>query len=456
MLGGVWGLSKVSANPHPVQTTAPTSGLYEQYCPLLRAPCVKLDPAWTQKLPRWLEVKTTGNLSEVTFQPHGKIRWKLEYGPRGLVRKTTLVEGEVWTRSEFGYDARGHLQRKTVVGPGAAFSPPESPFWDAGLPPSLPSTKLMFVYQTDKVGRVLSRAQTFPGKAKQRTIRWEVKYKSKGGAIAVWKNPRGKVVRRDQFDANGYLTRTEFSTEREVHTRASNTEFVSKTKTFSAALVYKRTKRGDLKSIHWHLGSRKGNALPIRRDPKITTHDLYRVVGSVIERHEVLLLLGEPVTHSIDEQGKSRTTYDSYTKDCWMDEISAFTYDAADLLRRGSDPCICGFCVDAALSVEATDVNGVDLHWTEGEWVRFDHEVDVTADHFVFTPDGPRAAGELVAGDIVLDALGQPRILRSVQRLQYGTERLGRNVRTKAGYFAAGNILFQSEQGQECPVPQRH
>lgn len=137
---------------------------------------------------------------------------------------------------------------------------------------------------------------------------------------------------------------------------------------------------------------------------------------------------------------------------CWLNQPSTLTFDAAGLLTGVQQSCICGFCVDAALAPSAPDVLATDRHWTRGPWVRLDGAVDVTADHRVMTPDGPRPAGALSAGDRVLSANGAPRVLRSVERLS-GAERLGVNLRTRSGTFAAGGLLFESEQPRPCPLP---
>ncbi len=125
-------------------------------------------------------------------------------------------------------------------------------------------------------------------------------------------------------------------------------------------------------------------------------------------------------------------------------------FDATGLLVSTIQTCICGFCVDADLPVDTgEEVEGVDLHWTEGPWVRLDERVDVTVDHGVATPGGVVPAGLLRVGDEVLAADGTPRPFRSVRSLARGAERLGRNVRTRSGFFAAGGLLFASEA--PCP-----
>jgi hypothetical protein len=172
---------------------------------------------------------------------------------------------------------------------------------------------------------------------------------------------------------------------------------------------------------------------------------------SSVERHEVDLLLGAPV-HTTDEgRGVDRRQTVDYSPGCWLNEVSGLEFDAAGLLVSGVQGCICGFCVDASLPIGTrTEVVATDTHRTLGPWVRLDGTVDVTAEHEVVTPSGPRPAGTLSAGDVVLDAQRRPRRLRSVEQLPDGPERLGRNVRTLDGTFSAGGILFRSEGPLSC------
>jgi hypothetical protein len=114
-----------------------------------------------------------------------------------------------------------------------------------------------------------------------------------------------------------------------------------------------------------------------------------------------------------------------------MNQTSRIEYDAADLAEQGDGSCVCGFCVAMAAPPVGGDVLGTDEHWTTGPWLRIDGAVDVTADHRLLTPSGPRAAGALDAGDD-------------------GAPRLGVNVRTRSGAFDAGGLRFESEAGRAC------
>ena len=79
--------------------------------------------------------------------------------------------------------------------------------------------------------------------------------------------------------------------------------------------------------------------------------------------------------------------------------------------------------------------------------------MDVTADHRVMTPSGPRTAGSLRAGDVVLGADAVPRVLRSVEPANESAPRLGRNLRTSTGVFEAGGFQFESETPHACGTP---
>jgi hypothetical protein len=156
-------------------------------------------------------------------------------------------------------------------------------------------------------------------------------------------------------------------------------------------------------------------------------------------------LLGSPQSESDTGHGAARRIVQQFGEPCWLNELSALEYDATGLLVSAYQACICGYCVDASLPVEAAAVEGVDLHWTRGPWLRLDDEVDVTVDHTVATPLGPRRADALRPGDVILTSHGALRVLRSVRPLPLGPERLGRNVRTASGFFGAGGIRFASE-----------
>jgi hypothetical protein len=115
--------------------------------------------------------------------------------------------------------------------------------------------------------------------------------------------------------------------------------------------------------------------------------------------------------------------------------------------------CICGFCVDAAARIEAAEVLGTDEHFTRGPWVRLDEALDVTVEHRVLTPRGPRPAGALRPGDVVTGADGRPRVLRSVRALPSAPPRRGLNVRTARGTFGANGFLLESEAPRDCAAP---
>lgn len=378
-------------------------------------------------LPQWLDVTTRGDASTIVFRPEGRVVWRVRWGAAGVVGKVTEVDGEPWTRSTFERDGRGALVRKVVQGPGA----PDGP-WE-------------WRYRTDAEGRVVERTGTLalrmpwrsrnlpPGKAAERlSVRWSAR-----GAVAVLAVD-GADVRRDALDAAGRLLRTDF------HAPARQGYP-------PLALVYRRDRRGNLSGID---RVRDGRTEPARvgtRDATVAGRHLAPLRHSVVERGEVELLLGAPVTTRDDGRGAARRVSEDWSPDCWLNEPSAAEFDPAGLLISTVQNCICGFCVDAALPVQARDIQGVDLHWTRGPWVRLDGHVDVTADHGVWTPRGVVAAGELVAGDEVLAADGLVRRLRTVERLPLGPERLGRNLRTRDWTFSAGGIRFASEQGRPGP-----
>lgn len=405
----------------PLTSPVPT-GRYEGYSPLLAAPYGPISPVEARMLPRWLDVVTQGSSSTITMRPEGRVVWELTYGPHGLERKKTLVDGALWTDTTFTFDAQGRWQYKDVAGPG------------------LGGQDLRDVFEVDAQGRIVSRkamAQVGPTKQWQvdaKGVSWHVVH-TRRGATTAWKRG-GELLREDTFDARGYPTRVDFGS------------------ALGAPLMlkYKRNAQGRLSGLSWQIDKRRGDALN-QRKPRGTASSriLNALTRSVMERHEVLLLLGPPVLHRDDAKGTSRRTHDEYADDCWLNEVSGLDYDAAGLLKGGSADCICGFCVDAALPIDAVAVNGEDLHWTAGPWYRLDHAVDVTGDHKIMTPGGPVPVEQLKAGDLVLRDDGRIKVLESVLRLPHAERRLGRNVRTEAGVFAAGGFLFESERAVMCP-----
>lgn len=369
-------------------------------------------------LPRWLDVQTRGDVSTIVFRPDGRVRWQVTWSSGQVVEKVTTVDGERWARSRFARDFFGRLVRKAVDGPGALGGP-----WT-------------FHYVTDAAGRVTSRRGLVTRRrpAGQITEEWRVAWNARGGASATLRMD-GTVVRTDEYDDAGRPLRTE------IPGRG--------VKRAPLAILYRRDRQGVLVGIDRERDGRTSPARVTERDPTVAAVDVMALVGSVLERHEVELLLGAPVTTSDDARGAARRVTEIWAPDCWVNDPSGIELDAAGLVASTITTCICGFCVDAALPVDARDVEGVDLHWTNGPWVRLDGSVDVTADHGVWTPRGVVEAGQLAAGDEVLDARGSARRLRSVAHLPAGPERLGRNVRTRTRTFAAGGIRFASEPA--CP-----
>ena len=393
----------------PLRDPVP-SGAYEGYSPVLMAPVgpISADAA-RRLLPRWLEVTTSGRTCTVVMRPDGNVRWKLRYGPHGLIEKLVEIDGEAWLRSEFTYDGSGRLRQKAVSGAGAGKG-------------------LRFAYRTDERGRVLERTRA--GSDEKLTGRHGTR------ETVVELQLGGQLVRRDVLDASGLLVRTEVGRPLD--------------RALQLTLRYERGRDGRLLKVTRQLA--RGDQRPAdftAREPTVAPLFLKQLAGP-IERHEVLLLLGAPVRHSVTGRGRARHTSDGYDPECWLNQPSALKFDAADLLVGTQTNCICGFCVDARTAVSAAEVLGRDEHWTRGPWVRLDGELDITADHRVLTPHGPRPAGALRAGDAVLAAGGGVRVLHSVRRLPPGPERLGVNLRSGDGTFAAAGILVESERPRPC------
>ncbi len=391
----------------PEQPRTPaTSGRYEGYSAIRMEPYGPL--AGNALLPRWLEVATRGNESEIVFQPEGRVRWHLVYGPHGVAEKVTLVDGEKWTRSQFRYDGRGALVDKAVTGPGA----PE------------PLTQR---YRTDTFGRVIGR----DGKRE----RWEVAWQGDGGAVATTFLD-GNVVRIDHFDPQG----------RPLVTALGGAE------NRRLRLFYRRDAAGNLVAVERQRGTgKRSRAEGAARDPSFDWHDLRQLSG-VLERWEVLALTGAPVTHRSDGNGVKRTIFDNYVEGCELNQATTVSYDPSEKLSEVRAECICGFCVDARIPVSGREELGRDQHWTRGPWVLLDGALSITADHRVMTPRGPIPAGELRPGDLVTNSDGGVRVVRSVERLPIGDERLGINLRTRDGTFAAAGFLLESETCRTCPT----
>ena len=413
------------------------SGVYEGYSPVTRAPYGPLDGAATaraQGLPQWLEVTSQGEQSDLVFLPERRVAWRLVYGPEGLVRKTVTVDGKLWTESRFGYQG-GALRDKVVSGPGAGSG--------AGSGPGL-----RYSYVLDEAGRIKERRGPvsrvpFNGSdpaADRVTFLWQADGTTVDYTIG------GQVVRRDRFDRGGRLVRTEVG--------RPATEAASR-----LSLIYVRDGAGRLQRIlrQWFTAApRPAHADRRAADGAGVQPAHLAALPPVVERHEVLLLLGQPERHSRDVAASERSVRDQYGKTCWLNQISELTYDAAGMLSRYGQTCICGLCVAAPSAprpLSGADLLGRDEHWLAGPWLRLDERVDVTADHRVLTPAGPRPAGALRPGDLVLGEDGAPRRLSSVRTLPRGPERRGVNLRTRSGRFAAGGLLFESETPQPCPRP---
>jgi hypothetical protein len=393
----------------------PQSGRYERFSPLTMTPSGPLDEGATG-LPSFLDVTTVGQQLEIVFRPEGRIHWKLTYGTLGLVQKTTFVDGAVWTQSDFTYDGAGHLSHKQVSGNGAAGG-------------------LAFDYKTDAQGRVVERTGFLPSRqnAKPATDLLKIVDAKGGRRVQEWLN--GMSVRVDQFDAAGRLLKSEFGqpTTAPAH----------------LTLLYDRDSQGRLIRVR----RQRGNAPPKKATPglvnqEVTSLDLQQL-SALVERSEVLLLLGAPVTHTVTSQGSERTVSDNYFKDCKLNQPSALYYDPADLVKEAYSTCVCGFCVEGDAE-PVGNLLGRDEHWTQGPWVRLNDTVNVTADHLVLTPTGGKKAGTLQPGELLINAQGKAEPLRQIEFLPDAAARLGVNLRTDANYFIAGGLRFLSEPVRTC------
>lgn len=427
------------AAAQPVRAPVP-SGLYEGYSPVTRAPYGPIDAAATRtlRLPQWLEVTSQGESSEIVFLPERRVAWRLVYGPAGLLRKTVTVDGQPWTESRFGY-RDGALRDKVVSGPGIGSGPGAASGTEAGR---------RYTYVLDEAGRIKERRgpisrSPFHGSDPAAD---RVTFSSQADGTTVDYTIGGQVVRRDRFDRAGRLVRTEVG--------RPATEAASR-----LSLIYVRDGAGRLQRIlrQWFTAApRPAHADRRAADGAGVQPAHLEALPPVVERHEVLLLLGQPERHSRDVAATERSVRDQYGKTCWLNRISELTYDAAGMLSRYGQTCICGLCVAAPSAprpLSGADLLGRDEHWLSGPWLRLDERVDVTADHRVLTPAGPRPAGALRPGDVVLGEDGAPRRLSSVRTLPRGPERRGVNLRTRSGRFAAGGLLFESETPQPCPRP---
>jgi hypothetical protein len=223
------------------------------------------------------------------------------------------------------------------------------------------------------------------------------------------------------------------------------------------AVRFSRGSKGRLRAVERKRGRVKEAAAWDKPVPWVTRAE-FAMIPEVTARGDVLLLLGAPHRHSVDVDRTTglRQTSDDYSEDCWLNEPSTIIYDAADVYRTSHAQCICGFCVDATQVTPSADADGWDIHWIGDSWIRLVTAlgpIDVTADHNVMTPDGPRLAGKLAVGDVVSTEAGGATVLLAAERLPDIGLRPGANVRTPSGVFAAGGLLFESETSAECMAP---
>src|SRR5579871_4510184 len=151
--------------------------LYEGYSPLRDGLYGPLTPSSARLLPRWLEATVDGDVTEVVFRPDGAVRWRMVRGPRGMVEKTTLVDGQPWTRSRFSYDGDGRIAVKEVTGPGVG------------------GATVRYLYRTDERGRIVER--TGGGQ------RWTVRWRPDGATSETFLDGETAPRRRDRWDAAG-------------------------------------------------------------------------------------------------------------------------------------------------------------------------------------------------------------------------------------------------------------
>lgn len=401
----------------------PADGTYENFSSLLMRPVGPLDSTPTL-LPRWVEVRTEGDVTTVTFLPDARVVWRITWGASGPAEKLTFVDGELFTRSVYERDPDGHLVRKIVSGPGAG-------------------SGVTYAYTTDERGRIETRTAVLPptpsaasaglsGETEVVSVTW-------GADRTTVRTTRdGTLLREDTLDPEGRrLSIT-------VHARDGSRE---------ASVRFRRARDGTLRSITRRMPGRGATpADATHPDAAIEEGDVFLVLSAPMERHEALLFLGAPITSTDAGTGVARAIDDDWASGCWLNVPSGARFDPSGLAVQTSTACICGFCVDATLEVSATSaVLATDLHWTRGPWVRLDGALDVTVEHALVTPSGPVRAGALVAGDVVLGADGEPRVLVSVEHLHDAPGlRLGRNLRTESGTFAAGGFLLASEEPRAC------
>jgi hypothetical protein len=394
----------------------PPSGLYERWSPTLLGPVVPLSSA-PPALAEWLSVETRGSRARVVFEPARRVVWQAEWGPHGVTSKRTLVDGVEVSRSEFVYDAAGHLLEKRTTGALAH---------GTGV-----------VFRTDARGRIVERRETVTRMNSAGTLApidlvTTFSYGARGVVQTV--TVGGRATLRATLDASGAPLTVAFDTQRGT-----------------GRLVYSRDRTtGRLQGVERTRGRVRSAADASVRDRSVTSTDVMVAVRAELDRADALLYLGSPHTSSDQGRGADRRISDHFAEGCWLNETSSLEFDGTGAMIGGRTACICGFCVDAALAVDAEEIEAVDVHWTTGPWIRLDGAVDVTADHEVLTARGWVPAGELVAGEPMIDGEGRTRVLERVERLPVGPERLGRNVRTRSRTFRAGGFVFLSEEPTPC------
>lgn len=382
--------------------------------PHLGVPAAPLDPGDTAKLPTWLSVETTGRQSVVTLEPERYVKWTLRYGPHGLTDKVVTVGGAPWTHSRFRYSATGHLSDKTVTGPGLQHLEGKS----AGT-----------VYRTDSRRRIVER---FAAAGQDPSLR--LRHSTSG--VTVEHRVGDRVVRRDRYDRAGRRLRIDVGdAEPSIRVR------------------FLRDAKGRLKRVTRRISKKSVKASWDAPESWVRPEHLRRI-PTLTSRGDVLLLLGAPHRHSVSLSDGIQHTEDDYAEVCWINDANTLVYDAAGVFKDTGTSCICGFCVAAEQVAIGPEATAWDIHWRNTTWVRLSTalgEVDVTADHRVITPSGPRPAGALRVGDLARTAGGPPTALLAIEVLAVEGLKAGANVQTPSGTFAAGGLLYESEQPRVCP-----
>src|SRR5579871_21410 len=267
--------------------------LYEGYSPLRDGLYGPLTPSSARLLPRWLEATVDGDVTEVVFRPDGAVRWRMVRGPRGMVEKTTLVDGQPWTRSRFSYDGDGRIAVKEVTGPGVG------------------GATVRYLYRTDERGRIVER--TGGGQ------RWTVRWRPDGATSETFLDGETAPRRRDRWDAAGNLLGSE------ALLRG----------TARVAIGYQRDAAGRLVRVtRARAGEPAREATFAAPGPSVTSEDV-EAVSSAWERWEAVLALGAPTTHSVDGRGAERRVRDFFGSGCWLNRTSGLRYDAAERVAGG-------------------------------------------------------------------------------------------------------------------------